>query len=81
MKDIIIAIMFILVLIFGFFVMKKIDEFIDTSITHRAPNKEEKYKYYVILDNNDEEELYRMISSIKKEKTNTKVIVYFEKKE
>ena len=48
--------------------MKKIDKFIDTSITHRAPNKEEKYKYYVILDSNDEEELYRMISSIKKEK-------------
>lgn len=65
MKDIIIAIMFILVLIFGFFVMKKIDKFIDTSITHRAPNKEEKYKYYVILDNNDEEEFSGIISSIK----------------
>lgn len=35
MKDIIIAIMFILVLIFGFFVMKKIDIFIDVIISQK----------------------------------------------
>lgn len=35
MKDIIIAIMFILVLIFGFFVMKKIDKFIDVIISQK----------------------------------------------
>ena len=75
-EDVFLALAFIAVIIFGYFLMVKLDAFLENNRKHIEDKKEVQEPLYIMLsDNLSDDEIIKKIKSIRKKNENDRVVL------
>ncbi len=79
MQDAILVIAVLSAIVFGFFIMRRLDDFLEKNRKASENEEHEKTSFCITLDGKNDEELLSEIRSFKRKFPNAKVVIYDSK--